>query len=186
MASMALLFCIVVSGVLACDAFYPPSLVAGRGGASLQMQPSAGDVKGARVAFLGNSILYFNDTPRFLANLAKGVIVHQDSCFRGGTNLSQLWALGNGMRKHGFATEAARVVESEGGCEYDVGAPNVKSLLSREEKWDFVVINDHTQGPARLSSREATQNILLEKYLPLILSLRRLRTDIRISTTLKI
>ncbi|KAL7545809.1 hypothetical protein ACHAWF_009162 [Thalassiosira exigua] len=128
---------------------------------------------GARVAFLGNSILYYNDTPRFLVNLGQGAIEHQDSCLRGGTNLVQLWTLGNGMRKHGFATEAARIGNSlEGNDAYDVGAPNVKALLAcgeGRERWDCVVFNDHTQGPARSSSRDATRSILLERYLPLIL-----------------
>ena len=56
-----------------------------------------------RVAFLGNSILYYNDCPRFLANLSKDhVNIHQDSCLRGGTNLQQLWEQGNGMSEHGF------------------------------------------------------------------------------------
>jgi hypothetical protein len=35
--------------------------------------------------------------------------------------------------------------------------------------WDFVVLNDHTQGPARAESRGATRDALVEKYLPLIL-----------------
>lgn len=129
--------------------------------------------RGARVAFLGNSILYYNDCPRFLVNLGKGSssqhnrVEYQDSCLRGGANIPQLWDRGNGMMRHGFATEAAKIGTSE---VYDVGSPTVKDLLGCSvEKWDFVVFNDHTQGPARLSSRKATQDSLLENYLPLIL-----------------
>ncbi|KAL7549004.1 hypothetical protein ACHAWF_013757 [Thalassiosira exigua] len=102
--------------------------------------------------------------------MSQGAINYQDSCLRGETNLVQLWQLGNGMKKHGFATEAAKIGKTSGNDEYDVGAPNVKALLTRDgkEKWDFVVFNDHTQGPARLESRDAMHSILLERYLPLI------------------
>ena len=122
-----------------------------------------------RVAFLGNSILYYNDSPRFLVNLSKGghVNIHQESCLRGGTNLQQLWEQGNGMSEHGFKEQQ----------EY----PTVQSLLEcnkeknryecneEKEKYDYIIFNDHTQGPARLDSRKATQQTLLKHYLPLIL-----------------
>lgn len=111
-------------------------------------------------------------------NLGKGSVKYQDSCLRGGTNLSELWELGNGMMSHGFATEAAKIGKSEedGNDTYDVGSPTVGGLLGctnekdeEREKWDFVIFNDHTQGPARLASREATQATLVDNYLPLIL-----------------
>jgi len=113
-----------------------------------------------RVAFLGNSILYYNDCPRFLVNLSKGdhVNIHQDSCLRGGTNLQQLWEQGNGMSEHGFKEQQ----------EY----PTVQSLLECNEdkqSYDYIIFNDHTQGPARLDSRKETQQTLLKNYLPLIL-----------------
>ena len=142
------------------------------------MQPSLrGDDEsssevGARVAFLGNSILYFNDCPRMFKNLAGPLVKHQDSCLRGGTNLTQLWEQGNGMRAHGFKTDAAKTGKNDDGFDhYDIGMPTVGQLLrpaDRDETWDFVVINDHTQGPARNESRRMTQEILVEKYLPLI------------------
>ena len=138
---------------------------------------------GARVAFLGNSILYYNDCPRMLINLGRGSgqhVAYQNSCLRGGTNLSQLWDQGNGMLQHGFATEAARIDNGGGGSEFDVGAETVKDLLEqhtggssvegKKERWDFVVFNDHTQGPARPHSRDATRQTLIENYLPLILA----------------
>ena len=136
---------------------------------------------GVRVAFVGNSILYYNDCPRFLVNLAKGRISYQDSCLRGGTNLSELYEQGNGMLRHGFKTEPAKIngiMDKDGNDVYDVGSSTVKSLLEcnnkdekeggEKKKWDYVIFNDHTQGPARLDSRRATQNTLLEYYLPLI------------------
>ena len=136
---------------------------------------------GAQVAFLGNSILYFNDCPRFFVNLGQGSVARQDSCLRGGTNLAELWDQGNGMRQHGFATAAAKTGAggSDGGDAYDVGAPTVRALLGGADgggsaggrtTWDFAVLNDHTQGPARSASREAARTVLLERYLPLLLA----------------
>mmetsp|Transcript_39171 Transcript_39171/g.81940 ORF Transcript_39171/g.81940 Transcript_39171/m.81940 type:complete len:367 (-) Transcript_39171:104-1204(-) len=148
-------------------------------------QPETKQRVGARVAFLGNSILYYNDCPRFLVNLGKGSssdgsgsahyrVEYQDSCLRGGTNLAQLWYRGNGMMSHGFTSDAAAKGKEIG----DVGSPTVQDLLGGpstgggngdNNKWDYIVFNDHTQGPARLDSRKATQETLLEYYLPLIL-----------------
>ena len=63
---------------------------------------------GVRVAYLGNSIQYFNDCPRFLTNLSQGAIAQQDSCLRGGASLVTLWTKGNGMQ-HKFATMNAKI-----------------------------------------------------------------------------
>ena len=134
--------------------------------------------RGARVAFVGNSIQYFNDMPRFLTRLSRqahsqtvvndepygAFIGTQDSCFRGGVNLVELWREGNGMLKYGFASEAALIgCNSDGSNTYDVGAPTVKDLLTRQD-WDFVVLNDHTQGPARKDTRDATVDVLTKEY----------------------
>jgi hypothetical protein len=149
---------------------------------------------GARVAFLGNSIQYYNDTPRFLANLGRGSISHQDSCYRGGASLLSLWEDGNGMKRK-FATPNAETsrttVDGKEVVVYDVGAPTVRSLLSGRDVdddttisggpcgggeggggWDYVVMNDYTQGPARIAGRMAAVEVLREKYLPLIVENR--------------
>lgn len=137
---------------------------------NLQKASHYSDVNGVNVAFLGNSILYFNDTPRFLVNLSNNdsdviKIQHQNSCLRGGTTLTELYQLGNGMKRHGFATENALMENGE----YDVGSPTVQELLqSKEKKWDFVVMNEHTQAPARQSTREEFKLTLLQQYAPLI------------------
>ncbi|KAL3786326.1 hypothetical protein ACHAW5_007791 [Stephanodiscus triporus] len=154
---------------------------------------------GISVAFLGNSILYYNDCPRFLVNLGSGSITRQDSCLRGGASLPSLWEDGNGMGRK-FATRNAIVdvgddTTAGGDVAYDVGKPTVLALLSgrddddddavevadgagdvadgagdvgkEKRRWDFVVLNDHTQGPARIESRNATRDALLRWYVPL-------------------
>jgi hypothetical protein len=158
---------------------------------------SDGRPGGMSVAFLGNSILYYNDCPRFLVNLGNGSISRQDSCLRGGASLPSLWEDGNGMGRK-FATRNAIVDAGDdttvgGDVAYDVGKPTVLALLSgrddeddvvkvadgageveeggrkcgKEKRWDFVVLNDHTQGPARVGSRKATNDALLQWYIPL-------------------
>ena len=52
---------------------------------------------------------------------------------------------------------------------FDIGAPTVVSLLAGQS-WDFVVLNDYTQGPARLESRAESVKAIREIYAPLIRS----------------
>ena len=145
--------------------------------------PSSG---GVRVAFIGNSIQYYNDCPRFVANLSSLRIAHQDSYLRGGANLAELWdGMAHGAphwasMRNAFSTEemmnAASGGAGGGGSDdhnCDVGSPTVQALLGcdshNKDRWDYVVVNDHTQGPARPVSQKKHEQILLDKYLPLII-----------------
>lgn len=115
------------------------------------------------VAFLGNSILYYNDCPRLVEQMLRQSYqnVVQDSCLRGGVNLSQLWIKGNGMRNK-FASAAALLQDGS----HDIGSPSPESLLKSRDCWNFVVMNDHTQGPAREATRTETVQLLKEKLFP--------------------
>jgi len=116
-----------------------------------------------RVAHLGNSIQYYNDCPRLLEHLLKLKYeqVTQDSCLRGGASLVSLSQKGNGMTRK-FRTPPAKRLDGT----YDTGAPTVVDLL--RPKWDFVVLNDHTQAPARMDVRAKSKRILQSVYLPLL------------------
>jgi hypothetical protein len=103
------------------------------------------------VAFVGNSILYYNDTPRLIESLGSGS-VEQNSCLRGGVTFEQLLSKGNGMGVK-FVWE-------------DKGAPDVASLLSRS--WHYIVMNDYTQAPAREESRRASVEVLKTQMAPLL------------------
>lgn len=122
------------------------------------------DTKGSvSVAFLGNSILYFNDCPRLVQNMLETCfVVHQDSCLRGGASLVSLLTKGNGMKEKFNAPTAVRKDGSR-----DIGAATVTDLLSNRP-WDFVVMNDHTQGPVRQATKEATLAALESSYATLI------------------
>lgn len=126
-----------------------------------------GDGTGWSICFCGNSMQYFNDCPRLVQSLLEGAygvaLVRQDSCLRGGASLTSLWQKGNGMGTK-FSTPPAR--RKETGI-YDIGAPSVEILLSRQP-WDFIVLQDHTQGPARAVSRQESIVTLREKYIPLL------------------
>ena len=121
------------------------------------------DTTEIRVAFLGNSILYFNDCPRVFERMLETRFskVTQNSCLRGGTSILELWTQGNGMTCK-FAT--GQQPRSNG--TYDIGAPSVQALL-HNNSWDFCVINDFTQGPARAKTREESKLMLQRCYAPL-------------------
>ena len=111
--------------------------------------------KPPRVALLGNSILYYNDLPRLLQRLhAREGKLRQDSCFRGGADLGTLFHRGNGMRRL-FGR-------------FRAGARSPEALLRRRRRWDFVVLQDHTQAPAREASRAASLASVVRDYAPLL------------------
>ena len=122
-----------------------------------------------RVAHLGNSIQYYNDCPRLLEHMlrTKFGTVQQDSCLRGGATIVSLFQEGNGMSKK-FATPNAR--KEDGSGEYDIGSLTVEDLLrsTSDKSWDFVVINDHTQSPARDDSKKLSMGALEKHYLPML------------------
>jgi len=112
-----------------------------------------------KIAFIGNSMLFYNDQPRFFSNLAVNVV--QDSCLRGFASISSIFSDGNGMENLFNTTPAM----NEDGS-FDIGAPDVASLLS--ERWDYVILNDYSQGPARNDSRIDAINAIQNNYAPLI------------------
>ena len=111
------------------------------------------------IAYAGNSMIYFHDTPRFFANLAtKRRVASHDCCLRGGASLPSLFREGNGMR-----TKFRTLRESE----TDIGSSTVSAMLSSRQ-YDFLIMNDYTQAPARIERREETLSSLQSDYLPLI------------------
>lgn len=129
-----------------------------------------------KIGFLGNSILYFNDCPRLLEQMlqTKYSTVYQDSCLRPYVSLSGLWEKGNGMQKvFGNHPNA----EQGDGRPADIGSPTVQDLLSRlqrksHETRDYVILNDHSQYPARPETCTETQTALRQHYGPMFSSLK--------------
>ena len=117
-----------------------------------------------RVAFIGNSILYYNDVPRLLETISAPGLTH-DCCLRGGASLTSLLADGNGMRRI-FGTENGKLEDGT----FDTGAPTVDELLvgDASPSWDYVVLHDFTQGPARPETRHESARSLKDTYGPLL------------------
>jgi fumarate reductase subunit D len=117
-----------------------------------------------KVAFAGNSMMYYQDLPRLLQQMLETKFdnVFQDSCFQGLSSISSLWTIGNTVNDT-FHTDSARLSDGT----YDIGAPTIQSLLN-ETDWNFLVMNDFTQGPARVKSREESKRALRKYYAPLL------------------
>jgi hypothetical protein len=80
------------------------------------------------VAFLGNSMFYFNDFPRFLEEISQGTIV-QNSCLHGDASISSLLVEGNAMFPQFKTRKAILGKDDEGNTIYDYGACTVPQLL---------------------------------------------------------
>jgi hypothetical protein len=85
----------------------------------------------ARIAFIGNSMMYYNDLPRLLEELSEGRI-RQNSCLHGSTGAPTLYQVlinGNGMFQK-FDTANSLLEDTYMGTPiYDFGACTVPQLL---------------------------------------------------------
>jgi len=106
--------------------------------------------KDLHIAFVGNSIIFFNDGHKLLRNMltAKGYNVTYNACMEGGATLISLW---KGCSSS-FVTGNRRV------------RVTLEKLLS--PPLDFVILNDQTRSPALAVSRAQTKAFLLRKYAP--------------------
>lgn len=93
------------------------------------------------VAFLGNSMLYFNDFPRFFEEICGGHVV-QNSCLHGGASISSLLD-GSGMYPKFKTRQAILGKDDQGNTIHDYGACTVPQLLvGRDDR----VLRDDTTG----------------------------------------
>lgn len=80
------------------------------------------------VAFLGNSMFYFNDFPRFFEQLSQSYVSHQDCCLHGGASIPSLVNDGSGMFPQ-FQTKNAIAGTYHHKTIYDYGACTPRQLL---------------------------------------------------------
>ena len=101
-----------------------------------------------RVAFLGNSLTFFNDLPHLLQHILATTTTAIDDvkvgcCLRGGQSLPSLLTKGADM----------------GRAKLQIGGRDmyatVEELLTAPGGWDYVVVNDHSQAPARDDAQPA-------------------------------
>ena len=122
-----------------------------------------------RLAFVGNSIQFVNDCPTLLGNMMKHneryKSVTQDACLQGGATLISLIEGSTCMSE--FVSESS-VLEGLKDDTKDVLLLQSTEKLLKQEKWDYVIMNDQTQYPARQELRDKTVKILKKRYVPLI------------------
>ena len=82
-----------------------------------------------RVAFVGNSMMFVNDMPRFMETLSDGRILQQNSCLHGSVSFSTILRKGNGMYQR-WKTKKARM---DNGI-WDFGACTVPQLLLGQDR----------------------------------------------------
>ena len=101
-----------------------------------------------RIAFLGNSLTFFNDLPHLLQHILATTTTGIDDvkvgcCLRGGQSLPSLLTKGADM----------------GRAKLQIGGRDmyatVEQLLTAPGGWDYVVVNDHSQAPARDDAQPA-------------------------------
>jgi hypothetical protein len=95
--------------------------------------PKMEDYPSATVAFLGNSIIFVNDLPRFFQALSGDNLIHQNSCLHGSLNLKSIMQKGNGMYNK-WKTENARISDVNvskygNGTIYDYGTCSFPQLM---------------------------------------------------------
>ena len=83
---------------------------------------------------------------------------------QGGTSLRTLLEKGNGMKNKWSTPNALCAATGT----YNFGAPTIRELLSH--KWNFVILNDFTQHPARIETRTESLTQLQEHYAAMLQS----------------
>eukprot|EP00588_Corethron_pennatum_P020615 CAMPEP_0194313266 /NCGR_PEP_ID=MMETSP0171-20130528/10152_1 /TAXON_ID=218684 /ORGANISM="Corethron pennatum, Strain L29A3" /LENGTH=568 /DNA_ID=CAMNT_0039068143 /DNA_START=202 /DNA_END=1905 /DNA_ORIENTATION=- len=121
--------------------------------------------KEVRVAFMGNSMQYYNDCPRFMEALSGNTIVQQNSTLKPSGTFKSLAKKGNNMSVK-FHTENALTKEGY----YDIGALTIRSLLldNGYGHWNYAVMNDRTYNPPDDTYRNASKLVLESTYAPLL------------------
>jgi hypothetical protein len=107
-----------------------------------------------RIAFVGNSILFANDSPGLLVRLleesGKYDLTFYETCMEGGMSLVSLWS-------SPIACNPTLVIGSDKQMTMD-------KLL--EGYWDYVILNDQTRAPANPETHQETMKSLTRLYAP--------------------
>ena len=119
-----------------------------------------------KVSFVGNSIIYYNDTPNVITSCTSEEVT-TSCCMRGGASLISLKERGSNMKR----------VFKEGS---DYGAEKCEELFDGGDRW--VVMNDFTQSPARENTRTNTLQVLEEYYGPSVLRMNEDATVVFLET----
>lgn len=116
---------------------------------------------GLRIAFVGNSMTFYNDLPHLVKSfLERGGGAVEDvkvgACLRPGTNLDEVW------HKGALFGEASRSIGNR-----DMYS-TVQDMLSYS--WDIVILQDDAMYAVGVSGKSTSKRALREKYAPLLSS----------------
>ena len=103
------------------------------------------------LGYLGNSFIYYNDLPTTLRSLRGGAVKTSHLCLRGGCSLTSLADEG---ARHPLVSNTLH--------------ETVADMFADGRQFTFVIMNDFSQGPARLDSRAETVASLNAIYSPLL------------------
>jgi hypothetical protein len=133
-----------------------------------------------QIVYFGNSILYVNDCPTVLQNMIQAaasataattsneseynnndiVNLQQEQCLIGGATLTSLW-------EDRTCKVLVDYVDGEDTTEDGDDIATFKNGI--QHNWDYIIMNDQTQSPAREYSREFSTYSIRTRYVPLLL-----------------
>ena len=114
------------------------------------------------VAFIGNSMMYYNDFPRFMQTVSGNDRMNQDCCLHGDAAFTTILNWGSGTYQI-WHTGVARVKNDKGAILYDMGACTVEQLLfGYDEALEYKVQN--YEGGYNSYDDDATNNDQFASY----------------------
>lgn len=105
--------------------------------------------KPLRIAYIGNSILYYNDSPGLIAAMisASGRSIEYDACMTGGASFSSM------------ATGRSGCTRS---LQISKGLLTIQKLMG--QPWDYIILQDQTKAPSILETRKYHLQMLNQTY----------------------
>lgn len=115
------------------------------------------------IVYFGNSILFVNDCPSVIhemiltATKNEGT-VEKSSCLIGGATIASLWS-----------KQCNNILKNFVSSYSDGKNRGAKVSLHGSHNWDYMILQDQTQAPAREWSRAVSADSLRRKYGPLLM-----------------
>jgi hypothetical protein len=136
-----------------------------------------------RIGYLGNSIIFYNDCPHIVQQmlLESKISNEQNTCVQGGATFLELFDNGCGVKSSSFFPSSYTYQNTDDNQCYEQKVDHVKTFLnqfsndtnrSRNDKnhshhgYDYVVLNDQSQYPARIITRADSMWSLKKQYGP--------------------
>lgn len=131
------------------------------------------DIPNIRLGFLGNSIIYYNDCPHIVHQmlLESNIQSDEDTCVQGGATFLELFDEGCGLKPSFYPNPYTyQDIDNNKKC-YEQKIDHVKTFLhqydnNKDDGYDYIIMNDQSQNPARVISRADTMWSIKHQYGP--------------------